>query len=157
MSALENLVGSLGGAFSQNNGAADNSSNFEEKINSSKGVDENYQSEELGVESGDFWPIHSCTNLLIDTSDITSTFSTNHHLIQHILHESNNKDTKGLVLKQSCSFGPSPSRQSCLCPICGKPIAQRRSLKQHLMSNFHRLSPIKAETVVKDYLNTIDR
>lgn len=54
--------------------------------------------------------------------------------------------------KTGSNIGPSPSRQSCLCPLCGRHIAQRRSLKQHLMSNFHRLAPCKADVVVKNFL-----
>ena len=45
---------------------------------------------------------------------------------------------------------PSPSRQSIHCPLCGRLITQRRSLKQHLMSTTHKLSFSEADSVIKE-------
>lgn len=56
-----------------------------------------------------------------------------------------------------CHLGPSPSRQSCLCPLCGRHIAQRRSLKQHLMSNFHKLCAADADRTVRQTINVRNR
>lgn len=55
------------------------------------------------------------------------------------------------------NMGPSPSRQSCLCPLCGRHIAQRRSLKQHLMSNFHKLTAAEADHMARRSLSSRHR
>ncbi|XP_066954911.1 broad-complex core protein isoforms 1/2/3/4/5-like isoform X6 [Macrobrachium rosenbergii] len=43
-----------------------------------------------------------------------------------------------------------PSRQRCYCPICGRTLSQRRNLKQHLIST-HKMTPDEAGAIVKRY------
>lgn len=45
-----------------------------------------------------------------------------------------------------------PSRQSYVCPLCGRRICERRTLKRHLMTHKHRLSAAEAENVIKECL-----
>ncbi|XP_076056929.1 uncharacterized protein LOC143034569 isoform X3 [Oratosquilla oratoria] len=43
-----------------------------------------------------------------------------------------------------------PSRQRCQCPSCGRTLSQRRNLKQHLITT-HKMSSEEATVVVKRY------
>ncbi|XP_076056930.1 uncharacterized protein LOC143034569 isoform X4 [Oratosquilla oratoria] len=165
MSALENLVGSLGTGDQDMDG-----------VEASLELDRPMKQEDpLGIDSGDtscldeLWST-STTNLTL-SSTVTTSCSTSGSL-PYLFNDTLTNTTLppglgnshhlapvgrgGLVPKTSASLITSPSRQSCTCPLCGRHIAQRRSLKQHLMSNYHRLSLAKADIVVREYLATLN-
>ncbi|KAK7070938.1 hypothetical protein SK128_022326 [Halocaridina rubra] len=149
MSALENLVGSLGNSNDETEGdlvTIGGNASF------SNSTTEDPLTHESG-EAADLWATNTCTSSLLVASDLTNPLLTNHHLLPPA---ANSQVTSGVV-KISSGSCTSPSRQSCTCPLCGRHIAQRRSLKQHLMSNFHRLPPSKADSVVKEYLSAVNR
>lgn len=150
MSALESLVGSLGGSTDENEGdlisvgvTTSGTTCFNNTIS-----DDPLTTHDSG-DAADLWTTNPCTSALLAASDLTNPLLTNHHLVP-IQQVTAGKGNSG----SSCT---SPSRQSCSCPLCGRHIAQRRSLKQHLMSNFHRLTPTKADSVVKEYLAAVTR
>ena len=159
MSALESLVGSL-------TAAEEEEVVHKEEI---EFLDDNCTPPLDDPGGTAFW-LPTCTNsLLAAASDIgnhisgsSSSFNSTSNPRLHLVTQPT-KDLKKLLMKAPGAgsspfvFTPSPSRQSCQCPMCGKHIAQRRSLKQHLMSNFHKLDSSKADHIVKDYLSTITR
>ena len=153
MSALESLVGSLGGSADESNGDL-----LAPGVSTSgttcydHAVSDDVATHDSG-DPADLWTTNPCTSLLA-ASDLTNPLLTNHHLVPTVsLQQVTAVTGKG----SSSSTCTSPSRQSCSCPLCGRHIAQRRSLKQHLMSNFHRLTPVKADSVVKEYLAVVTR
>lgn len=150
MSALESLVGSLGDDNNTvditNTGVtAAVTSNFTGATH-----DDPLASHDSG-DAADLWTTNPCTSTLLAASDLTNPLLTNHHLVPTA---SIQQVSGGTGKSNTCT---SPSRQSCSCPLCGRHIAQRRSLKQHLMSNFHRLTPVKADSIVKEYLAVVAR
>lgn len=153
MSALESLVGSLGGSADESNGdlltpgvPSTGTASFNHTIS------DDLSTHDSG-DAADLWINNPCTSLLA-ASDLTNPLLTNHHLVPTV---SLQQVTAVTGKSNSTSTCTSPSRQSCSCPLCGRHIAQRRSLKQHLMSNFHRLTPVKADSVVKEYLAVVTR
>ncbi|XP_071517925.1 uncharacterized protein [Panulirus ornatus] len=155
MSALESLVGSLGGSTDENDGdmitAGVTTSGTTCYTNTIS--DDPLATHDSG-DAADLWATNPCTSTLLAASDLTNPLLTNHHLVPTA---SLQQVTAVSGKSNSISTCTSPSRQSCSCPLCGRHIAQRRSLKQHLMSNFHRLTPIKADSVVKEYLAIVTR
>ena len=146
MLALENLVGSLG----------DDSGDKDQIIPTGgsacfNDADLNDVLHAAAEDVGDLWTANHCS-VMLSTSDITANPSL---LANHLLGGVTGGGGGGGSGKAVTAT--SPSRQSCVCPLCGRHIAQRRSLKQHLMSNFHRLRPADADTVVKEFLATLAR
>lgn len=156
MLALESLVGSLGSLNDPLDG--DDEMSLPSKLppfNNSCSAPFDPSDEDLwsgvgGTGGG------ASSSLLYSHSDLGNSFLNNRQLLQQ-----SSAIVTSLAIVSSCSnksgtnLGPSPSRQSCTCPLCGRHIAQRRSLKQHLMSNFHRLAPCKADVVIKDYFTNL--
>ncbi|KAG0725295.1 hypothetical protein GWK47_038926 [Chionoecetes opilio] len=129
MSALESLVGSLGGAADESNGdmlAPGVTTGGTTCYNHA--VSDDLAAHDTG-DPADLWTTNPCTSLLA-ASDLTNPLLTNHHLVPTVsLQQVNAVAGKGST-SSTCT---SPSRQSCSCPLCGRHIAQRRSLKQHLI------------------------
>lgn len=154
MSALESLVGSLGGTGDENETDV-LSSNVTAcgTISFNNSASDDPLTHDSG-DAADLWATNPCTSALLAASDLTNPLLTNHHLLPTTTLQ---QVSTGVGKSSSSNLCTSPSRQSCTCPLCGRHIAQRRSLKQHLMSNFHRLPPAKADSVVKEYLAAVNR
>ncbi|XP_069179388.1 protein tramtrack, alpha isoform isoform X6 [Procambarus clarkii] len=127
MSALESLVGSLGGSADENDGDLLTS-----------GV----------TTSGTTCYNNTISDDPLATHDSGATDPT-HRLSFHLA------DVQLTMAGGSGGMGSTspytqPSRQRCYCPTCGRMLSQRRNLKQHLITT-HKMSPDEATVIVKRY------